>query len=188
MAGQHHHHHLGHSLLDPAKPRVPPVLYPSLDAGDVMVAPHDPLYAPHHQRRPLSPSSALNTSFTDLMLGDRPLKSREGRLARCGVESTHTSLHHHRHHHDPLHHLHHYSSLDTNTTQRGEDTTLTTDGADLRDTIVALRLQNAELSLCLEQERRRRQEAENTMERERGYIKRLEESVQVSTYYTYRYM
>lgn len=50
---------------------------------------------------------------------------------------------------------------------------------ELQDRILALQMHNDELSLCLEQEKRKRREAEERVERDEGYIKRLEDSVQV---------
>lgn len=50
--------------------------------------------------------------------------------------------------------------------------------SDLADRIMALQLQNSELSLCLEREKRKRKEAESRVDKDRGYIKRLEDSVQ----------
>ncbi|KAK7070287.1 hypothetical protein SK128_027051 [Halocaridina rubra] len=50
--------------------------------------------------------------------------------------------------------------------------------SDLEDKIMDLRLQNSELSLNLQREQRRRREAEEKLDRDRGYIKRLEDSVQ----------
>ncbi|XP_063608639.1 uncharacterized protein LOC134782882 [Penaeus indicus] len=49
---------------------------------------------------------------------------------------------------------------------------------DLEDRLLALQLQNSELALCLEREKRMRREAETRLERDEGYIKRLEDSVQ----------
>ncbi|XP_018021600.1 uncharacterized protein LOC108677823 isoform X2 [Hyalella azteca] len=98
-----------------------------------------------------SPQSSA-PSFEDRMIGDRNLlhHHREGRLARFGAS---------------------HSLYTDNVTS--EHTI-----ADLRDTIMALQIQNNELTLCLQQERRRREEAENKVEREKGYIKRLEDTVQ----------
>lgn len=50
----------------------------------------------------------------------------------------------------------------------------------LEDQISYLQLKNNELNLSLEREKRRRREAEARLERDEGYIKRLEDSVQVS--------
>lgn len=50
---------------------------------------------------------------------------------------------------------------------------------ELQDRIMALQMHNDELSVCLEQEKRKRREAEERVERDEGYIKRLEDSVQV---------
>lgn len=51
---------------------------------------------------------------------------------------------------------------------------------ELQDRIMALQIHNDELNLCLEREKRKRREAEARVERDEGYIKRLEDSVQVS--------
>ncbi|XP_037782805.1 uncharacterized protein LOC119579179 isoform X2 [Penaeus monodon] len=53
-----------------------------------------------------------------------------------------------------------------------------TNAGDLEDRLLALQLQNSELALCLEREKRMRREAETRLERDEGYIKRLEDSVQ----------
>lgn len=50
--------------------------------------------------------------------------------------------------------------------------------SDLEDRIMSLQLRNSELNLCLEREKRKRKEAEAKMERDGGYIRRLEDSVQ----------
>lgn len=52
---------------------------------------------------------------------------------------------------------------------------------ELQDRIMALQMHNDELSVCLEQEKRKRREAEEQVVRDEGYIKRLEDSVQVRT-------
>ncbi|KAF2355427.1 hypothetical protein FHG87_013818 [Trinorchestia longiramus] len=121
--------------------------------------PRVPLYSPlDSQDVMVVPENALYSSlssapsFTDRMIGDRNLlhHHREGRLARCGTpHSLYTD------NMNPSHTI-----------------------ADLRDTIMALQLQNNELTMCLQQERRRREEAENKVEREKGYIKRLEDTIQ----------
>ncbi|KAG0714101.1 hypothetical protein GWK47_014835 [Chionoecetes opilio] len=49
---------------------------------------------------------------------------------------------------------------------------------ELQDSIMALQIHNDELNVCLEQEKRRRREAEARVERDEGYIKRLEDNVQ----------
>lgn len=56
-----------------------------------------------------------------------------------------------------------------------------TDGmlTELQDRVMALQLHNDELNVCLEREKRRRREAEARVERDEGYIKRLEDNVQV---------
>lgn len=55
-----------------------------------------------------------------------------------------------------------------------------TDGmlTELQDRVMALQLHNDELNVCLEREKRRRREAEARVERDEGYIKRLEDNVQ----------
>lgn len=50
---------------------------------------------------------------------------------------------------------------------------------ELQDRILALQMHNDELSVCLEQEKRKRRAAEEQVEKDEGYIKRLEDSVQV---------
>ena len=50
----------------------------------------------------------------------------------------------------------------------------------LQDRVMALQINNDELNVCLEREKRRRREAEARLQRDEGYIKRLEDSVQVS--------
>lgn len=53
------------------------------------------------------------------------------------------------------------------------------DGAtEIVDRVLALQLQNNELNVCLEREKRRRMEAEARLQRDGSYIKRLEDSVQ----------
>lgn len=52
------------------------------------------------------------------------------------------------------------------------------DTTELEDKIMALQLQNSELNVCLEREKRLRKEAEARLQRDMGYIKRLEDSVQ----------
>ncbi|XP_064117057.1 uncharacterized protein LOC135222743 isoform X2 [Macrobrachium nipponense] len=52
------------------------------------------------------------------------------------------------------------------------------DTTELEDKIMALQLQNSELNVCLEREKRLRKEAESRLHRDMGYIKRLEDSVQ----------
>lgn len=49
---------------------------------------------------------------------------------------------------------------------------------ELQDRIMALQIHNDELNVCLEREKRKRREAEERVERDEGYIKRLEDSVQ----------
>lgn len=50
----------------------------------------------------------------------------------------------------------------------------------LEDRVISLQLQNSELNLSLAREKRKRREAEARLERDESYIKRLEDSVQVS--------
>ncbi|CAL4115098.1 unnamed protein product [Meganyctiphanes norvegica] len=47
----------------------------------------------------------------------------------------------------------------------------------LEDKLMALELQNTQLRLCFERERRKREEAETKLTQEQGYIRRLEDNV-----------
>lgn len=153
MAGQNHHH-LSRTVLDESTPRVP-VYPPPLDNSDVMGVPErnvDDLLFQDQQR-----TSSLSTSFADLMLGDHTAlrhKGRDGRLGRCGEGCDSTRLY-----------------------GLSEAATI----ANLRETVLALQLQNTQLSLCLQQERSRREQAESLVDQEKGYIKRLEDTIQVSS-------
>ena len=133
------HHRQQQLVLEDKKmaPRVP--LYPPLENADVLVMP--------------SETPSLATSFADLLLEDRDLRTgREGRLSNDNRRYTDHLL--------------------------AEANTAATISS-LRDTIIALQLQNAELSLCLQQERQRRQECQKIIEDDRSYIKKLEETVKV---------
>lgn len=151
MAGQNHHH-LSRTVLEESAPRVP-VHPPPLDNSDVMGVPGrdvDDLLFQDQQR-----TSPLSTSFADLMLGDHTAlrhKGRDGRLGRCGEGGRDSTR---------LYGLSEAATI-----------------ANLRETVLALQLQNTKLSLCLQQERSRREQAESLVDREKGYIKRLEDTIQ----------
>lgn len=72
-----------------------------------------------------------------------------------------------------------FSSASTYSDGFGGPCSQQTSAGDLEDRVLALQLQNSELALCLEREKRMRREAETRLERDEGYIRRLEDSVQV---------
>lgn len=71
-----------------------------------------------------------------------------------------------------------FSSASTYSDGFGGPCSQQTSAGDLEDRVLALQLQNSELALCLEREKRMRREAETRLERDEGYIRRLEDSVQ----------